>query len=553
MKKILNFFIISILIIFLFSCEVNSDNNKIDDEPIDIETNIDKVEISLSNRHLVWEKVNGAEEYLIYLNSELVGKSINDYYDFDSTQSGDVYVIASKYENKHYIYSQKSNIVSLEKIISQEKSLKVFSINDTHGALKDTANDVSMAKVATYIKNLEKQEDIIKIANGDIFQGSYVSNKTYGKIFIDILNELSFDCFVIGNHEFDWGFDKIKQYKDGNMENGEANFDFLGCNIIYSDTKEHVEWLKPYYITTVNNFKVGIIGSILEKGESSIAKDKVENYEFIDAVPLIKEYAKKLRNVEHCDLVLVSTHDYDDDFNNKIANLPIESKIDGLICAHTHQYIEEYLYNVDGTKLPIIQSNTKNQSVGYIQYNYSIDNYLSSSIHHDYVNNLVEDEEIIDIFNNYNQLFLDSDVVIGYTPNTLYRSTLGHFAGDCMVENLHVDLAAVNTGGVRTQINVGEITRGQIYDAFPFDNEIYVLNIKGSVLKNYCSQQSDYLYFNNGFNINNFKDNEYYKFGLIDYVFKADYAQYYLKDVEYEKTNLYIRDVMELTLQKGLH
>ncbi|MCK7488373.1 MAG: hypothetical protein MZU97_24905 [Bacillus subtilis] len=33
---------------------------------------------------------------------------------------------------------------------------------------------------------------------------------------IESLNAMQFDAFVLGNHEFDWGIDKIANYKDGN-------------------------------------------------------------------------------------------------------------------------------------------------------------------------------------------------------------------------------------------------------------------------------------------------------------------------------------------------
>ena len=89
--------------------------------------------------------------------------------------------------------------------ISEDKNygkINIFSINDTHGAVSTNANVTGLDKVDTLINSLETDTDYIKVANGDIFQGGYASNVTRGRIFIDVLNEMDFDCFVIGNHEY---------------------------------------------------------------------------------------------------------------------------------------------------------------------------------------------------------------------------------------------------------------------------------------------------------------------------------------------------------------
>ena len=60
---------------------------------------------------------------------------------------------------------------------------------------------------------LTEEIDYILIHNGDAFQGSYVSGTYYGLPLVEAFNVIGFDCFVIGNHEFDWGIEKIAAYK----------------------------------------------------------------------------------------------------------------------------------------------------------------------------------------------------------------------------------------------------------------------------------------------------------------------------------------------------
>ncbi|BDQ13469.1 5'-nucleotidase C-terminal domain-containing protein [Sediminibacterium sp. TEGAF015] len=83
--------------------------------------------------------------------------------------------------------------------------------------------------------------------------------------------------------------------------------------------------------------------------------------------------------------------------------------------------------------------------------------------------------------------------VIGFTPTTLTKrlpeSGLGNFMADCMQEMaaqkfaVPVDIAFMNSGGIRASLNKGNITVGNIYELMPFDNLLVIQELKGSVLE----------------------------------------------------------------------
>ena len=49
---------------------------------------------------------------------------------------------------------------------------------------------------------------------GDAFQGLPISNSTKGEARAKILNEMGYDAMAVGNHEFDFGLDEVKKYKE---------------------------------------------------------------------------------------------------------------------------------------------------------------------------------------------------------------------------------------------------------------------------------------------------------------------------------------------------
>lgn len=84
-----------------------------------------------------------------------------------------------------------------------------------------------------------------------------------------------------------------------------------------------------------------------------------------------------------------------------------------------------------------------------------------------------------------------SEVLIVSTT-TLERgnpeSRLGNFMADaCLIatqmHNKQADFAVFNSGGLRKGMPQGEITRGDIFELMPFENEIVILTMTGSEVK----------------------------------------------------------------------
>ena len=119
---------------------------------------------------------------------------------------------------------------------SSEIILNIISMNDTHGALIETHATAGLIKGSTYIESVRKEnkKGTILLSAGDMYQGTAVSNMEYGNTMMECMNALKFDAMAVGNHEFDWGEQIIKNHHDGNKENGEANYPYLACNIFYS-------------------------------------------------------------------------------------------------------------------------------------------------------------------------------------------------------------------------------------------------------------------------------------------------------------------------------
>ncbi len=90
--------------------------------------------------------------------------------------------------------------------------------------------------------------------------------------------------------------------------------------------------------------------------------------------------------------------------------------------------------------------------------------------------------------------------VIGFSNSTMYKkqpeSVLGNFMADCihrMAEKQYgktVDVGFMNQGGIRSEINKGNITLGNIYELMPFDNLVVIQEVKGDALEKFIQRNA---------------------------------------------------------------
>ena len=430
-------------------------------------------------------------------------------------------------------------------------NLEIFQLNDTHGAYYDEKDIVGISRVKTCIEeNTIDPYATVKIANGDMLQGTAFSNMLLGEPAIASLNEMNFDCFVIGNHEFDWIIDTLGIYKDNNPSNGELNCPFLGANIVDKDGN-HPDFLQPYTVVEKGNVKVGIIGIIGDGLESSISNLSLNGYHFTDTVDIVNKYSKILKEEELVDVIILASHAHDEDKNQQYVD---KNDIDCIINGHDHYRVEETVKRHDNLTIPVIESNTKNGSMGKVTLKLNENNKMTSyEIKHLYPEDYDEDTNLKNIIEEYHKVTQKyQDSVIAHTNSYLSKQDIAILTCNYFSKKYDVDLVFVNQSGVRANISSGDITNGQVYEVFPFDNEMYITSIKGSdITKMISSKNMSQYYYNNNkpiakgnsFDSSIISSDTIYKVATVDYLATKDYmTSYFSTKNNLFMTGEYIRD-----------
>jgi 2',3'-cyclic-nucleotide 2'-phosphodiesterase (5'-nucleotidase family) len=134
--------------------------------------------------------------------------------------------------------------------------------------------------------------------------------------------------------------------------------------------------------------------------------------------------------------------------------------------------------------LPVLFSCTKQAEVGEIKVSRILMDSAFDSSANSPMTALVDSfKTLMDVKIHEEIGFADVDLVKGKP-----QSLLGNFAADAMFDFGNkkwgkIDFAISNIGGIRGTLNKGKITVGELYEIFPFENEIVMLELKGKFVK----------------------------------------------------------------------
>ncbi|WP_447400485.1 2',3'-cyclic-nucleotide 2'-phosphodiesterase [Vibrio harveyi] len=236
--------------------------------------------------------------------------------------------------------------------------LRIIETTDIHTNVMDydyykdqPSQQIGLSRAATLVKQArEEAVNSVLVDNGDLIQGSpmgdYMAAKgiNVGEIHpvYKAMNQLDYDVGNIGNHEFNYGLEFLKNSIDG------ANFPYVSANVFDKKTGEH--YFKPYLIKThtfkdidgqSHEIKVGYIGFVPPQ---IMVWDK-KNLEGKVFAEDITETAKKLvpqMKKEGADVIVaiphsgISTDPYKLGAENSVYYLTEVEGIDAIAFGHSH-------------------------------------------------------------------------------------------------------------------------------------------------------------------------------------------------------------------------
>ena len=392
-----------------------------------------------------------------------------------------------------------------------EKDIVLVHTNDVHGRIVEekgrdkNTSVVGDAKLATVIENerAKKDQTTVVLDAGDAFQGLPISNSTKGEARAEILNKMNYDAMAVGNHEFDFGLDEAKKYKE-----------ILKFPLLSSNT--YVNGARLFEASTIidkdKNVKgdeVVVIGVTTPETATKTHPKNVQGVTFKDPIPevlnVVKEIQAKAKATgdDYKTYVVLAHLGVDTTTPNEwrgstladeLSKSPLlKGKRVVVIDGHSHTvesktYGDNVTYNQTGSYLNNIGKVTlkPNSLLG-----------TPSLIKASETTNVEPNAEVKKLVDEIKAKYDAENAVVvvknspvelsGTRENVRVRETnLGNVVADSLYEygqtgfQNKTDIAVTNGGGLRETIAKDKpITKGSVIAVLPFGNTISQIKVTG--------------------------------------------------------------------------
>ncbi len=382
----------------------------------------------------------------------------------------------------------------------------VDAITDKDGKL----TNIGYAGVAAYrdeMAALVGAENVTLLDAGDALQGDAIGTMSKGSYLVDIMNQMGYTLFVPGNHEFDYGMARMQELM------GQMKAKVISSN--FTDLKENKLVFAPYALLTYGERKVAFVGITTPESftKSTPAYFQDESGAYIygfcesnngQALYAAVQAAVDAARSEGADTVIAVGHLGIDTQSSPWRSTDVIANttgIDAFIDGHSHSTEEsELVPNKDGSKQVVLtQTGTKLANIGrmILKADGTIEARLISGYTQQNLDTLafitdIENKFAADLAQNVghtdvaltvndpatgNRRVRTGETNLGDLCADAYRYVLGN--GKTGDEYGPADIAFVNGGGVRADIDTGDITFGEVISVHPFNNVGCVVEATG--------------------------------------------------------------------------
>ncbi|MBQ2026160.1 MAG: bifunctional metallophosphatase/5'-nucleotidase [Paludibacteraceae bacterium] len=390
----------------------------------------------------------------------------------------------------------------------RKDNIVILYDNDVHCSVDGYAN---MAGVKNEIK---KQTPYVSVVScGDFAQGDVIGTLSEGGSIEKIMNQVGYDVVVMGNHEFDYGFPVMEELAS------QLKATVVSCNLVNLNYNKTV--FEPYKIINYGSTNVAYVGVMTPESLTS------SPYTFMDVESLaFDEKGKLIEPVNHggaflydfcadslysqvqkhvdaarsdgAHFVVVLSHLGDElldkSMPTSVALIEQTHGIDVVLDGHAHHIIADTLIANNQNQMVHLSSTGSNfKNIG--QLTIAPDNTLSIQLLPIDTLTAVDDsvKALVDTLKNHTWVFGQERV--GRTPfpliandaqgNRIVRqeeTNLANFCTDAFRIMLDTDIALINAGGIRENIEAGDITYNDLLRVFPFNNTVCIATLTGCQL-----------------------------------------------------------------------
>ena len=404
--------------------------------------------------------------------------------------------------------------------MAQEVNIKILGTSDIHGRVVPWSYgaDVedksgSYAQIATYVKDVRKNnKNVVLVDVGDAIQDNQVDvfakDKKYYKDhpIPKVLNEMKYDIFVLGNHEFNFGMKALDEIlKDIKAKKLTANFYHKKNDKRYIDATTIIE---------KDGVKLGIIGlSTPMSAKFEEDTGNLKDMKFTSPTEEARTQVEKLK-AKGVDAIIVIAH-MGIDNENKIPDTGMRdviNAVDGIdvvIAGHMHKDVpsetikntlitEPHRYGTVVSEVDLTFDINDKKEVKLVKKE-------SKTVP---VKALEADKKIVEIYKPYHEKLRElNNVVIGQTANEMVPQETKHgvsaafskdtglssFINDVEQHYSGADVVTFSFDHQKARMDKGDIKKKDIIFNYRYaGGDVTVYELTGKQLKEYMEWSANY-------------------------------------------------------------
>jgi 2',3'-cyclic-nucleotide 2'-phosphodiesterase (5'-nucleotidase family) len=368
--------------------------------------------------------------------------------------------------------------------VNEKQSITIFYTNDEHGWMEpfnDLAGGASgMLGRWKSIEGYDDSDAFLVLSGGDMWTGPALSTWFEGKSMVEVMNTMGYDAAALGNHEFDF---TVSELSDNVSK---MNFPILSANIIEKGSGSIPSFVKPYEMVSSGDIDIGIIGLSSLSTPFSAFPDYVAPYEFTPYEDAIDKYAPRLQDMG-AEIIIIIGHICEQEM---IDLIPVAKKYNVSVIGggHCHQIVSR---QVDG--IALMQAAAYMAAYTKVELDYFPETEKVNLVRNEFIINEdgFSDQAVKTVIEDWRSVS-DSELTIriGYCAETINQESveMGNMVVDSWFYTFpYADVTITNSGGIRQDIQQGDITVETIVGLLPFENTLYELDLTGAELLD-CSR-----------------------------------------------------------------
>ena len=384
----------------------------------------------------------------------------------------------------------------------------ILYTNDVHTYIDNKSPKPTYAAIAALKKSIEDTgRDVLLVDAGDHIQGTAYGSMDDGATIIELMNEAGYDLATPGNHEFDYGMARAKAVIQ------EADFPYVSCNWV--DLRTGFNVLPSVKFFFVGGRKIAFVGvttpeTFTKSTPAYFMNDAQTRYIYDilggeDGQKLYDAVQKAIDKAEFwgADTIIGLGHLGVDPSSSPWTSEEVIAHTHGFtafIDGHSHTVMaNKQVTDASGKAVTLTQTGSYFKNIGKMTV--GADGTITTELINTYEG---LDAAVAATASNWISAvddMLGEEIAVGDTkfyindPATGKRrirsgeTNLGDFVADGIytyfneIEELHCDIAIMNGGGIRTDVEAGPWSFKTCKTVSPFGNVACLMSVTGQQIQ----------------------------------------------------------------------